>query len=257
MSDDSHTQSGHTQSAPAAWLPRHVAIIMDGNGRWARSRRMPRLEGHRAGAKSVRAVVEECRRLGVRHLTLFTFSTENWQRPADEVSGLMKLLQRYLESELALLLENGIRLRAMGDLSRLSPVVRQTLEQAMESTASHSEMDLVLAISYGGRQEIVDAARRMMQDMAAGKLSPEAITEQRFGDYLYLPDVPSPELLIRTSDEHRISNFMLWQLAYTEIVVSPVLWPDFGVEEFHRCLADFRARERRFGLTQEQIQAVR
>ncbi|NDC39385.1 MAG: di-trans,poly-cis-decaprenylcistransferase [Proteobacteria bacterium] len=234
-------------------MPKHIAIIMDGNGRWARRQHLPRLEGHRAGAKSVRMVVEECRRLGVRYLTLFTFSTENWQRPAEEVSGLMKLLQRYLESELALLVENGIRLRAMGDLSRLSPGVRKVLERTIASTSDHSEMELILALSYGGRQEIAEAARRIAQRVQAGELAPESVTEDTFAQHLFLPEVPSPELLIRTSDENRISNFMLWQVAYTEIVVTPTLWPDFSREEFHRCLSEFAGRERRFGLTQEQV----
>lgn len=235
------------------WLPKHIAVIMDGNGRWARSRFMPRLEGHRAGAKSVQMLVEECRKLGVRYLTLFTFSTENWQRPVDEVAGLMKLLNRYLQQEIASLTKNGIRLRAMGDFSLLSNEVRETLERAQESTASHTGMDLILALSYGGRQEIVHAVRQIAKGVMAGAITPDSISESIVGQHLYLPDVPYPELLIRTSDENRISNFLLWQLAYTEIVVTPTLWPDFNREEFHRCLAEYRSRERRFGLTQDQI----
>ncbi len=235
-------------------IPRHVAIIMDGNGRWAKRRFMPRIEGHRNGAKSVRTLVEECRRLGVRYLTLFAFSTENWRRPQEEVGGLMSLFVQHLESELDLLLKNDIRLRAMGDTSRLPPAVRDMLKRNEERTASKSGMDLILAVSYGGRDELVRAARKMARAAQAGEIDPEEITEDSFGRYLYLPDVPDPDLLIRTSDETRISNFLLWQLAYAEIVVSPVLWPDFTRDEFHRCLNVFAGRNRRFGLTQEQVE---
>lgn len=244
-----------TELRPASWLPRHIAVIMDGNGRWAKARHMPRIEGHRAGAKTVRMVVEECRKLGVRHLTLFTFSTENWQRPTDEVSGLMKLLHRYLETELNLLLDNDIRLRAMGDLARLPATVRDTLERVSEETKDRKSMELILALSYGGRQELVHAAKRLAEQVQAGTIKPQDITEELLTSQLYLPDLPSPDLLIRTSDENRISNFMLWQLAYTEIVLTPMLWPEFTKEEFHRCLEEYRSRERRFGLTQEQIVA--
>ncbi len=235
-------------------VPRHVAIIMDGNGRWAKRRFLPRIEGHRNGAKSVRAVVEECRRLGVRHLTLFAFSTENWRRPQDEVGGLMSLFVQHLESELELLLKNDIRLRAMGDTARLPPAVRDMLRRNEERTAGLQGMDLILAVSYGGRDELVQAARKIAAAARDGELDPLAITEESFGRYLYLPDVPDPDLLIRTSDETRISNFLLWQLAYAEIVVSPVLWPDFSRDEFHRCLNVFAGRSRRFGLTQEQVE---
>ena len=247
------SDSKSTDPSASTWLPRHIAVIMDGNGRWAKARHMPRLEGHRAGAKTVRMVVEECRKLGVRHLTLFTFSTENWHRPADEVSGLMKLLHRYLESELNLLLDNDIRLRAMGDLGRLPVPVREMLERVSEQTKDRKSMELILAVSYGGRQELVHAARRLAEQVQAGTLKPHEISEELITSQLYLPDLPSPDLLIRTSDENRISNFMLWQLAYTEIVLTPMLWPEFTQDEFHRCLDEYRSRERRFGLTQEQI----
>lgn len=233
--------------------PRHVAIIMDGNGRWAKRRFMPRIEGHRNGAKSVRMVVEECRRLGIRYLTLFAFSTENWKRPQDEVGGLMSLFVQHLESELELLLKNGIRLRAMGDTSRLPEAVREMLRRNEERTKDMTSMDLILAVSYGGRDELVQAARKMAEAAQAGQLDPASITEDSFARHLYLPDVPDPDLMIRTSDETRISNFLLWQLAYAEIVVSPVLWPDFSQDEFHRCLNVFAGRNRRFGLTQEQF----
>jgi len=234
-------------------IPRHVAIIMDGNGRWARRRFLPRVEGHRHGAKSVRMVVEESRRLGIRYLTLFAFSTENWRRPQDEVGGLMQLFVQYLESELDLLLRNGIRLRAMGDLQRLPDSVRVVLERNQERTKDMDGMDLILAVSYGGRDEVVQAVRRIGQAIASGEMTPESVTEESFSRFLYLPDVPDPDLLIRTSDENRISNFLLWQLAYSEIVVSQTLWPDFSRDEFYRCLHVFAGRNRRFGLTQEQI----
>lgn len=234
-------------------LPRHLAIIMDGNGRWAKRRFLPRIEGHRHGAKSVRMVVEECRRLGIRYLTLFAFSTENWRRPQDEVGGLMQLFLHYLESELQLLLTNGIRLRALGDVERLPAAVREVLRRNEERTAHLHELDLILAVSYGGRDELVQATRKIGRRIAAGELSPDQITEELFGQHLYLPDVPDPDLLIRSSDETRISNFLLWQLAYAEIVVSPVLWPDFTRDELHRCLQVFAGRSRRFGLTQEQL----
>ena len=234
-------------------IPRHVAIIMDGNGRWAKRRFLPRVEGHRNGAKSVRMVVEEARRLGIRYLTLFAFSTENWHRPTDEVGGLMQLFVRHLESELELLLKNGIRLRAMGDVSRLPQAVRELLQRNEEKTKDLTGMDLILAVSYGGRDEVVQAVRKIGRAVKAGEVDPETITEEMFSKSLYLPDVPDPEVLIRTSDETRISNFLLWQLAYAEIVVTPVLWPDFTSDEFHRCLHVFAGRNRRFGRTQEQI----
>ena len=237
-------------------VPRHIAIIMDGNGRWAKRRFLPRIEGHRNGAKSVRAVVEECRRLGVRYLTLFAFSTENWRRPQEEVGGLMGLFVQYLEGELELLLKHDIRLRAMGDLARLPQAVREILERNEQRTKDLSGMELILAVSYGGRDELVQAVKKIGRGIKAGEINPEDITEESFSKALYLPDVPDPDLLIRTSDETRISNFLLWQLAYSEIVVSPVLWPDFSRDEFHRCLNVFAGRNRRFGLTQEQIKGA-
>lgn len=234
-------------------IPKHIAIIMDGNGRWAKKRFLPRVEGHRNGAKSVRSTVEEARRLGVRYLTLFAFSTENWHRPTDEVGGLMQLFVRHLESELDVLLKNGVRLRAMGDVARLPQAVRELLQRNEEKTKHLDGMDLILAVSYGGRDEVVQAMKKIGRAIKAGEVDPESITEDMVSRSLYLPDVPDPELLIRTSDETRISNFLLWQLAYAEIVVTPVLWPDFTTDEFHRCLHVFAGRNRRFGRTQEQI----
>lgn len=252
--------NGHSASLGALVtdkLPKHVAIVMDGNGRWAKRRFLPRVEGHRAGAKSVRMVVEESRRLGIRYLTLFAFSTENWQRPGEEVSALMKLFAQYLESELELMLRHDVRLRAIGDLSRLPQPVRESLERNMARTASAQGMDLILAISYGGREELVNACRGIAQQVASGNLELAQISAEHVRAALYAPDIPDPDLLIRTSDEFRISNFLLWQLAYSEIVVTPVLWPDFDQNEYHRCLHNYAARERRFGLTDEQVSTSR
>jgi undecaprenyl diphosphate synthase len=255
MSTLSVEQEAHLEGAvrgvPAV-LPRHLAIIMDGNGRWAKKRFLPRIEGHRNGAKTVRMVVEEARRLGIRHLTLFAFSTENWRRPDEEVGGLMHLFVQHLESELGLLLKNDIRLRAMGNLSRLPAAVRDLLARNEERTKDLTGMDLILAVSYGGRDELVQGFRKLGKAIQEGDLDPESITEEIVSRSLYLPDLPDPDLLIRTSDETRISNFLLWQLAYSEIVVSPQLWPDFSRDEFYRCLHVFAGRNRRFGLTQEQ-----
>lgn len=248
--------SNGTSHAALSPLPRHVAIIMDGNGRWAQTRRLPRVEGHRSGAKVVHMVVEECRRLGIRHLTLFAFSTENWNRPGAEVSSLMSLFRQYLDSELDKLLKNDIRLRAIGDIKRLPDFVRESLTRNEERTRHLTGMELILAVSYGGREEIASSMRRLAEQVQAGSLQPSEINEEMISRNLYAPDVPDPDLLIRTSDESRISNFLLWQLAYSEIVVSPVLWPDFSKEEFVRCLNVFASRDRRFGLTGEQIREL-
>lgn len=226
---------------------------MDGNGRWAKSRLLPRIEGHRAGAKTVRMVVEESRRAGIRYLTLFSFSTENWLRPQEEVSALMKLFEQYLEIELSKLVENDIRLRAVGDLERLPESVRSILDRVMQTTAGHQGMDLILAVSYGGRSELVHAVRAIARAIEQGRLSSDEITPETISGCLYAPDVPDPDLLIRTSSEHRISNFLLWQMAYTEFVVSELNWPEFSRDEFMRCLQEFAKRKRRFGRTGEQV----
>ncbi len=236
-------------------VPRHVAFIMDGNGRWAKARGLPRVEGHRRGAKTVRTVIEESRRLGIRYITLFAFSTENWQRPQAEISALMQLFKSYLDSELSLLIENQIRLRAIGDRSRLPSGVLSALEKAEQRTAQLAGMDLILAVSYGGRNEIVRAAKTLAQRYKLGELADGAFNENAFSQALDAPDVPDPDLLIRTSDENRISNFLLWQLAYSEIVVSPLCWPDFDAAEYQRCLTEFNSRDRRFGLTADQLNA--
>lgn len=238
-------------------VPEHVAIIMDGNGRWATQKGLSRGEGHTQGAIALGPIVEESRKLGIRYLTLFSFSTENWNRPPLEVRGLMKLFRRYLDSELRKLKENGIRLRAVGNLDRLPFHVRAALRRNIEETHENTNMDLVLAISYGGREEIIHAARKLAEEVREGKLQPSEINSEIFSKALWTEAIPDPDLLIRTSGEMRISNFLLWQLAYAEMVVTPKLWPDFSVEEFHRCLAAFKQRERRFGLSPEQLQAGR
>lgn len=243
------------QSSQPNSMPQHVAIIMDGNGRWANTRFLERVEGHRAGAKAVRSVVEEARKLGIRYLTLFSFSTENWERPKAEVTALMALFGQYLESELELMLKNGIRLRALGDLDRLPDKLKSILFNVMEQTKENTDMQLILAVSYGGRDELVYAARKIAKQVESGSLDPMDIDAATISSNLYLPDIPDPDLLIRTSSESRISNFLLWQLAYTEIVISSCLWPDFNAQEFRNCLDEFSSRERRFGLTQGQLQA--
>jgi len=227
---------------------------MDGNGRWAQSRGLKRIEGHRAGATSVRKVVEECRRQGVRYLTLFSFSSENWGRAKEEVDGLMGLFKQYLDSELSELIDNGIRLRAIGDLARLPLPVRTALHRDIERTSENTGLDLILAVSYGGRDEIVQAAAKLATLARDGKLDPRSIDSAVFSSALWTHDIPDPDLLIRTSGEMRISNFLLFQLAYAEIVVAPELWPDFDEEALKRCLEEFRKRERRFGLSAAQVQ---
>ena len=241
--------------APGSAVPKHVAIIMDGNGRWARSRFMPRVEGHRMGAKAVRGIVAEARKQGVRYLTLFAFSTENWYRPGEEVNSLMKLFLHYLENEVNDLIENDIRLRAVGDIKRLPQSVQDALNRSCERTKHGKALDLVLAISYGGRDEIISACKTIVDRVQAGEISANDINEEIFSNNLYTKEIPDPDLLIRTSGECRISNFLLWQVAYSEIVVSPVLWPDFDPKEFNRCLNEYAGRQRRFGLTDEQLSA--
>jgi undecaprenyl diphosphate synthase len=234
-------------------LPRHVAIIMDGNGRWAQERNLSRIEGHRVGAESVRAIVRYCRRLGIPILTLYAFSKENWQRPNREVSALWRLLARYLKSELDEMLANGIRLNTLGDIDELPPSVSRLLRETMERTAGNRDMVLNLALNYSGRDEILRAARLLAAACAAGEMSPDGVDEAVFSRYLYTGDMPDPDLLIRTSGEERISNFLLWQIAYTELYVSPVYWPDFREPQLMEALADYQRRERRFGKTSEQL----
>jgi undecaprenyl diphosphate synthase len=228
-------------------VPRHVAIIMDGNGRWARGRRLPRPLGHRSGMKSVREVVEGALESGVGVLSLFAFSQENWQRPAGEVSALMSLLEEYIQNEADDLEAQGVQVRMLGELERLTPAAATAVQRVMNQTAHNSKLRLNLFISYGARAELVRAARLLAEDVAAGRLSPSAIDEQALAGKLFTADCPDPDLLIRTSGEQRISNFLLWQLAYTELYISSVLWPDFGRRELYEAILDFQNRDRRFG----------
>ncbi|OEU79455.1 MAG: isoprenyl transferase [Desulfobacterales bacterium S5133MH4] len=234
-------------------IPRHIAIIMDGNGRWARKRSLNRIRGHKEGTESVRNIVRACREIGVEVLTLYAFSTENWQRPRQEVTALMSILKSFLKSELAEMMENNILLNAIGDIERLPGNVLKVLREVMEETRQNQAMILNLALSYGGRNEIVRASKKIATQIKAGRLQPEEITEELFSDYLYTQGMPEPDLLIRTSGEMRISNFLLWQIAYSEIFVTQTLWPDFRREELIRILHDYQKRERRFGLTEERM----
>jgi undecaprenyl diphosphate synthase len=238
-------------------LPRHVAVIMDGNGRWAEQRGLSRLHGHRVGKESVRAIVEASRRIGVRYLSLYAFSTENWHRPPREVDGLMSLLRRYLASELGKMMKNQIRLIAVGSLRRLPPPVRQALRATIEATKRNTGMTVILAVSYGGREEIARAARSIARRVRRGELAPERITAGTVAKHLGTAGIPDPDLLIRTSGEMRLSNFFLWQLAYTEIYVTDALWPDFREREFLQALAYFQSRQRRFGRTAAQLEGLR
>ncbi len=237
-------------------LPRHVAIIMDGNGRWAQRQALRRVQGHLAGAESVRVVVRLARRLGIEYLTLYAFSEENWQRPTTEIRALMSILLRYLRRELAEMQRNHIAFQAIGDLERLPANVQRELERVAAATREGARMTLSVALSYGGRSEIVQAARSLLEDLLAGRLRPEDIDPETFARRLYTSDMPDPDLLIRTSGEYRLSNFLLWQTAYTELYFTDTLWPDFREEELIRALLEFQARDRRFGLTQEQIKGL-
>jgi undecaprenyl diphosphate synthase len=244
MSDSRETAPVSAAPAPP---PTHVAIIMDGNGRWAKARGLPRIAGHRRGADSVRAVIEAATECGVRYLTLFGFSSENWRRPADEVTALMGLLRHYLRAELAELHRNGVRLRIVGERERLAPDIVALICNAEETTRANTRLELTVALSYGGRAEIAAAARRLAEQVRAGQLSPDAIDEERLGGALWTTGLPDPDLLVRTSGEKRISNFLLWQTAYTEFVFVDTLWPDFGKREFADAMAEFQRRERRYG----------
>jgi len=235
------------RSIDFARLPRHVAVIMDGNGRWAKLRHKPRVEGHRAGIASVRDVVETSARLGLQVLTLYAFSVENWKRPQSEVTTLMGLLKRYLRSELDTLLRNNIRFRVIGRMSELPDDVQEELRSGMAKTADRTGLLFNIALNYGGRTEITDAVRRLAADVAAGRREPDAIDEETLSSYLYTAGLPDPDLLIRTSGEMRVSNFLLWQIAYAEIWVTDVLWPDFRRKHLLQAVADFQKRERRYG----------
>jgi undecaprenyl diphosphate synthase len=228
-------------------VPRHVAIIMDGTGRWAAARRLPRVAGHRAGAQAVRRTIEAAVAHGVAWLTLYAFSNENWRRPGEEIADLTALLRHYLRTEVADLHREQVRLRIIGDRSRFGPEIVHELTGAEALTAGNTRLNLTVALSYGGRSEIVAAARACAAAAAAGRLDPDSITEESFGRYLFTAEIPDPDLVIRTSGERRVSNFLLWQSAYAEFLFPEILWPDFGAAHFQSAIADFQRRERRFG----------
>lgn len=234
-------------------LPRHIAIIMDGNGRWAQQHTIGRIRGHKKGAESVRTVVRACREIGIKYLTLFAFSQENWERPENEVKALMLLLEEYLTKEVEELQEQEIRLVTIGETGLLNSSVREKLQRAKETTAKNDKMILNLALSYGGRDEIIHAVKKIIDDKEKGKVDINKITKDDFSNYLYTSGMPDPDLLIRTSGEYRISNFLLWQTAYTELYFTNVLWPDFTKDDLLKAIASYQQRERRFGLTSEQL----
>jgi undecaprenyl diphosphate synthase len=240
------------KTAELSGVPRHIAVIMDGNGRWAAARALPRPAGHRMGVKAVKRIVENCARRNVQVLTLFAFSSENWKRPKEEVSMLMSRFLQALDDEVADLHKNGIRLTFAGNLQQLSPALRERMNAATALTTGNSKMTLVIAIAYGGRWDIASAARRLAERVVAGELRPEDIDEAQLGEQLALAGLPDPDLLIRTGGEQRVSNFLLWNLAYTELYFCDTLWPDFDEQELDAAIAHFSRRQRRFGLVPEQ-----
>ncbi len=234
-------------------LPNHIAIIMDGNGRWAKTQGKPRVFGHKNGVTSVREVTEAAAELGINYITLYAFSTENWSRPSFEVNALMTLLVETVKSELKTLNKNNIRLQAIGDLSKLPARTYKTLMEGIEQTKGNTRMTLVLALNYSSRWEIVEAAKKIASEVQLGNIKIEDINAELFSGNLTTKDIPDPELMIRTSGEHRISNYLLWQAAYAEFYFTPVLWPDFRKDDFYQAIIDFQSRERRFGKTSEQL----
>lgn len=234
-------------------IPRHIAIIMDGNGRWAKERGMPRISGHSEGVERVRDTVRACAQLGVQYLTLYTFSTENWKRPKDEVSFLMRLLLKALKDETDELQTNNVRIRTIGDLSSLPQEVQAELLDSIEKTRKNTGLTLILALSYSGRWDLTQAIRHLARDIREGKLTEQDVTDELVGKYLSTAGIPDPDLLIRTSGEFRLSNFLLWQLAYTEIYISSRFWPGFRRDELYAAIANYQQRERRFGMVSEQV----
>jgi len=237
-------------------LPIHVAIIMDGNGRWAKKRALPRIAGHREGTKRAKEIVEVAREIGIKVITLYTFSYENWQRPKEEVTILMHLLKNYLEEEWESLIKQDIRLLAIGDLRLLPSDTYEVLQKVIKNTASCQTMILNLAISYGGRQEIIHAIKLLIEDVKQGNIEPEDINEGLFSQYLWTKGIPDPDFIIRTSGEFRLSNFLLWQSAYAEFYITPILWPDFSRLHFIKALQEYQRRERRFGKISEQFREI-
>jgi len=237
-------------------LPRHIAIIMDGNGRWARQRNLPRLEGHRRGSDTVEEITEACRELGVKNLTLYAFSQENWNRPDEEIQGLMALLSHFLTAKREKLIANGIRFRVIGQVDKLAEPVLRELTKTIHETRHGSEMTLILALSYSSRSEIVDCINQVVRHAMAKGDAAQVLKEEDFDRWLYTEGLPNPDLLIRTSGEFRISNFLLWQMAYTELYFTETLWPDFGRKDLEKAIIEYQRRERRFGRTTEQILAI-
>lgn len=234
-------------------LPRHIAIIMDGNGRWAKKKGLPRFAGHKAGVDSVRDIVEAAAQLGIKFLTLYTFSTENWKRPQAEVTTLMRLLSGTLKKEIGELNRNNIRLKTIGDFSSLPEKVQNEFIDAMKLTEKNDRMNLILALSYGSRHEIIEGVKKITSDILNGNLTPDMIDAKLFGNYLYTAGIPDPDLVIRTSGEFRVSNFLLWQIAYSEFYITDEFWPDFRRKNFYEAIRSFQKRERRFGKVSEQI----
>lgn len=234
-------------------LPRHIAIIMDGNGRWAQKHTLGRISGHKKGAEAVRVTVRTCREIGIKYLTLYAFSVENWTRPAQEVNALMDLLEEYLQSEIPEMIRNDIRLTTIGNVDSLRDSIKNLLRDAMDRTARNEGLVLNLALSYGGRDEIIEAIKGVLRDCRAGVIASEGLTKEVFSGYLFTGKIPDPDLLIRTSGEYRLSNFLLWQVAYTEFYFTEVLWPDFQQEDLLKAIADYQQRERRYGLTSDQL----
>ena len=239
--------TSHLSAAARASLPKHVAVIMDGNGRWAKQHGLPRVEGHRRGADSAREIIRTSGELGIKYLTLYAFSAENWNRPKDEVDALMKYLVHYLKTETKDLNKNNVRLEVIGQIHRLPDNVQEHLAKSIETLSRNNGLTLVMALSYGSRIEIVEAVRRISADVKRGKLDPEDITEKVISDHLWTRGIPDPDLLIRTSGEMRVSNFLLWQISYAELVITPTLWPEFRKPQFFAALEEYARRNRRFG----------
>lgn len=233
----------------ASNIPQHIAIIMDGNGRWAKQKDKPRIFGHREGAQSLRAVLKACAEFGVKYLTVYAFSTENWARPQEEVDFLMDLFSNTIDNEMGELMENSVRVQFLGRLAKFSPELRQKMQKSMDQTKNNSRITLNVMVNYGGRAEIVDAFQKMTKD----QLTHDEINEDKISNYLYTKNIPDPDLLIRTANEMRVSNFLLWQIAYAEIYVTPVLWPDFRKEQLKAAIEDYQKRVRKFGKTEDQL----
>ncbi len=241
------------RAMPLPKIPQHVAIIMDGNGRWAQERGLPRLAGHRAGTENLRRIIEACVEFGIKYLTIYAFSTENWARPRDEVEGLMDIMEEVIDREVPKLHEQGVQIRHLGKMEGIRPELQQKLREAVELTKQNTRLVLNVALNYGGRDEIVQAIRRMLQD----GVSPDEVTEELVSQYLYTSGIPDPDLIIRTSGEYRVSNFLLWQGAYAEWYFTPVYWPDFDKEELRKALEDYARRQRRFGRVEPVEEPVR